>query len=282
MSVITRFAPSPTGLLHLGHIASAQAAFGFALEHGGTCLLRIEDIDRVRCKPEYERAIYEDLDWLGFDWPLPARRQSEHFEQYGAIIQQLAQRGLVYRCFKTRKEILDDIARAPHGRPGPKQVYMGPATPLSGTQEQSLIDAHKPYAWRLSLARSREVLGPDYDALSFVNNGQRIKAQPERLGDVILGRKDVGTSYHLACTHDDALQKITDIVRGEDLLDSTHIHVLLQALMGWPTPIYHHHELLLDEGGQRLAKRDGAQSIRALRAEHLRPKDILARAQLPS
>lgn len=275
-SVRTRFAPSPTGYLHLGHAASALQAFSYAQEHDGVCLLRIEDIDTTRCRPEYTTAIYEDLDWLGFDWPLPVRRQSQHFADYRQVLERLRDMGLVYRCFKTRKEILEDIARAPHTYDAP---YCGPETPLSTREENIFLDEGKPFAWRLSLRACRMHLGSKYTMLSFINNGETVFATPDLLGDVILGRKDVGTSYHLACTHDDALQGITDIVRGEDLYESTHIHRLLQEILGWPVPIYHHHKLLMDAEGKRFAKRDQAQTLRSLRGEFLRPENILARVK---
>jgi len=268
-SVITRFAPSPTGYLHVGHVASAVKAFGFARDTGGTCLLRIEDIDRTRCKPEFERAIYKDLDWLGFDWPLPVRRQSDHFRDYARVLERLQDLGVVYRCTKTRKEIMDDIARAPHGV---GEVYVRPE------DEQDDDPGDRPFAWRLSLSACKKRLGQKYDALSFIDNGKTIKANPDMLGDVVLARKDVGTSYHLACCHDDALQGVTDIVRGMDLFESTHIHCLLQKLMDWPVPQYLHHDLLLDKTGKKFSKRDNAVTIRSLRAEHLAAKNVLAMA----
>jgi glutamyl-Q tRNA(Asp) synthetase len=276
MPVVTRFAPSPTGHLHLGHAASAVHAFGFAQANNGTCLLRIEDIDTTRCKREFERAIYEDLDWLGFDWPLPARRQSDHFAEYRKALEKLKDLDVVYRCFKTRKEIMGDIGRAPHGI---GHVYMGPAKAMGVEEEQSFLDQNIPFAWRLSLSKCRDRLGDRYGQLTFENNGVEFKAEPELLGDVILARKDVGTSYHLACTHDDALQGITDIVRGVDLLESTHIHRLLQELMGWPVPQYHHHELLMDADGKKFSKRDKAVTIRSMRAEFISPQKVLARAK---
>lgn len=272
----TRFAPSPTGHLHLGHAASALQAFGLAQKHDGVCLLRIEDIDTTRCKPEYTTAIYEDLHWLGFDWPLPVRRQSQYFADYRQVLERLQDMGLVYRCFKTRKEILEDIARAPHTHDAP---YCGPETPLMAQEENALLNEGKPFAWRLSLQACRARLGSKYNALAFINNGETILASPDTLGDVILARKDVGTSYHLACTHDDALQGITDIVRGEDLYESTHIHRLLQELLDWPVPQYHHHKLLMDADGKRFAKRDQAQTLRSLRAEFLSSENILARVR---
>ena len=268
----TRFAPSPTGYLHLGHAASAAHTFGLAEKMGGTCLLRIEDIDTTRCKPEYESAIYEDLHWLGFDWPLPARRQSDHFADYQNTLETLIERGLVYRCFKTRKEIMENIARAPHyvGEP-----YKWPQQPLNSGEEAALLSAGKPYAWRLSLSACQEYLGRPYNRLSFINNGKECPAKPDLLGDVILARKDVGTSYHLACCHDDALQNITHIVRGVDLLESTHIHRLLQEVMDWPVPKYFHHELVTDDNGKKFSKRDKSLTIQALRKEGLAASDVL-------
>lgn len=272
----TRFAPSPTGLLHLGHAASAAQAFGYAQEHNGICLLRIEDIDTTRCRPEYTTAIYEDLHWLGFDWPLPVRAQSQHFADYAKTLNRLREMGLVYRCFKTRKEILADIARAPHRHDTP---YIRPEGGFSCVEETALLAEGKPYAWRLSLRDCKKHLGARYSELSFLNNCETVMAVPELLGDVILARKDVGTSYHIACTHDDALQGITDIVRGEDLYTCTHIHRLLQELLGWPVPKYHHHKLLVDTDGKRFSKRDQAQTLRALREEFLSAENILARAR---
>jgi len=271
--IVTRFAPSPSGYLHLGHAASAAKAFGFAQERGGTCLLRIEDIDTTRCKYEFEQAIYEDLNWLGFKWPDPVRRQSDHFIDYGKTLQSLHGKGLVYRCFKTRKEIVDDSASAPHET---AEAYFGAA--LGANVEADYLNQDKPFAWRLSLAACRDALGPTYDNLYFTNNGTATKAIPDMLGDVVLARKDVGTSYHIACTHDDALQGVTDIVRGVDLLDSTHIHRLLQELMGWPVPHYHHHALLTDAAGKRYAKRDKSMTLRALRQSGATAENILAQA----
>jgi len=276
--IVTRFAPSPSGYLHLGHAASAAKAFGFAQEHGGICLLRVEDIDTTRCKYEFEQAIYEDLNWLGFKWPEPVRRQSDHFTDYGKTLQSLRDKGLMYRCFKTRKEIVDDIASAPHET---GEAYFGAA--LGADVEADYLSQNKPFAWRLSLEACRDTLGSSYDNLYFTNNGKAVQAIPDLLGDVVLARKDVGTSYHIACAHDDALQGVTDIVRGVDLLDSTHIHRLLQELMGWFVPRYHHHVLLTDAAGKRYAKRDKSLTLRAMRQSGASPENIhaniLAQAQ---
>ena len=241
-------------------------------------LLRIEDIDRTRCRPEYEAAIHDDLSWLGFEWPSPARRQSDHFADYEKTLVNLRQRGLLYRCFKTRKEVAAEIDRAPHNAP---QAYFG--TPLTSAQETVHIEAGKPFAWRLSLARARDALGAAYDMLSFEEAGQgttrTVKAVPEEHGDVILARKDTPTSYHLAACHDDALQGITHIIRGVDIAPSTHVHVLLQALMDWPTPVYTHHALMLDEAGKRFAKRDKSVTLRTLREAGVSPAVLLERVR---
>lgn len=275
----TRFAPSPTGRLHRGHAFSALTAWTAAREAGGRFVLRIEDIDPTRCKPEYEAAIYEDLAWLGLDWETPVRRQSEHLADYAAVIEALKARGLVYRCFRTRKEILDAIGDAPHGPA--EAVRPGPHAP---EDEARLLAEGRPYAWRLSLDRAREVLGEDaWNALSFVEEGVGpdgetglIRARPETAGDVVLARKDAGTAYHLAVTHDDALQGITHVIRGQDLFEATHIQRLIQALMGWPAPVYRHHRLLTGPDGRRYAKRDRSVTLAELRAGGLTPEALRA------
>lgn len=278
---IARFAPSPTGLLHLGHAFSALTAGRAAKEAGGTFLLRIEDIDRTRCRPEYEQAIYDDLAWLGLEWETPVRRQSEHFADYAEALQRLIDKGLVYRCFKTRKEVLDEIARAPHLSPeGPEgAAYIG--APLAALEERSLLAEGAPFAWRLSLEAARACLGAAYDALTFTEEtdgaAQTVRARPEMFGDVVLARKDSGTSYHLASTHDDALQGVTHVIRGEDLRAAAHLHRLLQALLGWPTPVYRHHHLLTDETGKRLAKRDKSATLQAMREAGATPQSVRAR-----
>ncbi|XBQ17633.1 MAG: tRNA glutamyl-Q(34) synthetase GluQRS [Oceanicaulis sp.] len=284
---LTRFAPSPTGLLHLGHAFSALTAFEAAKAAGGTFLLRIEDIDTARCRTEFEEAIYTDLKWLGLSWPEPVRRQSAHLPEYRRVIETLAGRGLVYRCFKTRKEIADEIDRAPHHPgEGPEGViYPGPDQPLSGAEEAALLAEGKPYAWRLSIAACRDALGAGWDTLSFIEEGEGpagehglVKARPETLGDVILGRKDVGASYHVAAVHDDALQAVTHVIRGQDLFFATHLHALLQRLLGLPRPIYRHHRLLLDETGKRFAKRDRAMTLQAMRDAGMSAEEVRATA----
>jgi glutamyl-Q tRNA(Asp) synthetase len=267
---VTRFAPSPTGRLHLGHAFSALTAHDAARAAGGRFLLRIEDIDRDRCRIEHEQAIYEDLAWLGLDWERPVRRQSEHMADYRAALQRLRERGLLYRCFRTRKEVLDEIARAPHGT---EPVFR--SAPLSDAAEAARLAAGDAYAWRLSLSRARESLGTDFDRLAFIDlDGGKAMAQPDAAGDVVLARKDVGVAYHLACVVDDALQGVTHVIRGEDLREAVHIQRLLQALLGLPTPLYRHHPLLSGPDGRRLAKRAGSKSLSDLRAEDADPDAI--------
>jgi glutamyl-Q tRNA(Asp) synthetase len=285
-SFVTRFAPSPTGHLHLGHAYSAILAFDAARRAGGRFLLRIEDIDATRCRPEFEAAIYEDLAWLGLEWETPPRRQSDHIDDYAAALEGLIARGLVYRCFKTRKEILDDIARAPHlGPAGPEgPVYVG--APLSAAEERARLEAGEPFAWRLSLAAAFAALAPgaplsvEVEDIAPPHARRSAPARPEPFGDVILARKDSGTSYHLASVHDDALQGVTHVIRGEDLGPAAHLHRLLQALMGWPAVVYRHHKLIVDADGRRLAKRDRAATLAALRADGVTPAELRRRLGL--
>lgn len=280
---VTRFAPSPTGRLHKGHAFSALTAWRAAKGAGGRFLLRIEDIDPTRCRPEFEVGIFEDLAWLGLDWETPVRRQSDHLTDYAAVVEALDRHGLLYRCFRTRKEILDAIGDAPHGpaeaaRPGPHPVE----------EEARLLAEGRPFAWRLSLDRAREALGgAAWDALSFIEEGSgpdgetgRIKARPETAGDVVLARKDAGTAYHLAVTHDDALQGVSHVIRGQDLFEATHIQRLIQALMGWPAPVYRHHRLLAGPDGRRYAKRDRSVTLAELRAGGLTPDRLRAELAL--
>ena len=275
----TRFAPSPTGRLHKGHAFSALTAWTAAREAGGRFVLRIEDIDPTRCKPEFEAAFFEDLAWLGLDWETPVRRQSEHLADYAAVIDALGARGLLYRCFRTRKDILDAIGDAPHGPA--EAVRPGPHAP---EDEASLLAEGRPYAWRLSLDRAREALGDDaWNAISFVEDGEGpfgvtglVRARPDTAGDVVLARKDAGAAYHLAVTHDDALQGVTHVVRGLDLFEATHIQRLIQTLMGWPAPVYRHHRLLTGPDGRRYAKRDQSVTLAELRAGGLTPEALRA------
>jgi glutamyl-Q tRNA(Asp) synthetase len=273
MPYVTRFAPSPTGYFHLGHALSALTAFDSAREAGGRFILRIEDIDQGRARPEFEAAIFEDLAWLGIEWETPVRRQSEHMADYEAALQQLIDRNLVYRCFRTRKEIADAIASAPHEA---QEAFRGEALPPS--EEEAKLAAGEPFAWRLSLKKARAALGPAYFALVFEDETGLVRAEPEKHGDVILARKDFPTSYHLASVWDDALQGVTHVIRGEDLRDAAHLHVLLQKLLDLPQPAYRHHRLVLGDDGKRLAKRDQAATLRALRESGKTPED--ARAML--
>jgi glutamyl-Q tRNA(Asp) synthetase len=275
-SMVTRFAPSPTGRLHLGHAFSALTAHEAARAAGGRFILRIEDIDRTRCRAEYETAIYDDLAWLGIDWDGPVRRQSEHMADYRAALDRLRDQGLLYRCFRTRKD-LDDIARAPHGAAA---AFRG--GPLPAEEEARRLEAGDPFAWRLSLDRAKAALGPAWDMLGYTDlDAGEQAAQPETAGDVVLARKDVGVAYHLACVVDDALQGVTHVIRGEDLRDAPHIQRLLQTLLELPAPVYRHHRLLMGPDGKRLAKRDGAKSLADLRAEGADPAAIRVELGFP-
>jgi len=276
--LVTRFAPSPSGLLHRGHAFSALTAQALARRSGGRLILRIEDIDTARSRPEFEAAILDDLAWLGLEWETPVRRQSEHLADYKTALRRLRDESLVYRCFKTRREILDDIGRAPHER---EVAYVGAALPEA--EEAARLAAGEPFAWRLSLAAARRKLGATWDTLGFVEqgagpNGEQGEqlARPERAGDVILARKGLGVAYHLAVVVDDALQGITHVTRGLDLFEAVHIQRLLQALLGLPTPIYHHHRLLLRADGKRFAKRDQAETLGQLRASGITARALKA------
>lgn len=260
MTFRTRFAPSPTGYLHLGHAFSALTAFEMAQVHakqgrGGDFILRIEDIDHTRCRPHFEHAIYEDLNWLGLSWQTPVLRQSEHLPDYTAALETLRAMGVLYADHKTRKGEAESALSAPQG-------------------ERTASDTPAHPAWRLSLEAARTRLGARFDDLTFSDHGQTHTCDPSVNGDVILGRKDIGVAYHLAVVIDDARQGVSDIIRGHDLFDATHTQVLLQALLGLPTPAYHHHALLLDAEGRRLAKRKGSKSLRDYRTEGLGTEDI--------
>ena len=268
---VTRFAPSPTGYLHRGHAFSALTAHTAARAAAGRFLLRIEDIDFQRCRPHFEAAIHEDLAWLGLSWETPVRRQSEHLDAYRRALRALTAEGLAYRCFKTRSQVLDEMARAPHG---PVEAYRG--EPLPPSQEQRLIAEGLPYAWRLSLAEAERRLG-GFSGLFFEDAAAgRVAALPLLAGDIVLARKDVGVAYHLAVVVDDALQGVTHVIRGADLFEATHVQRLLQALLGLPTPVYRHHRLLVGPDGKRFAKRDGAQTLRDLRARGVTPEALRA------
>ena len=272
MSFVTRFAPSPTGYLHLGHALSALTAFDAAQDAGGRFILRIEDIDQGRARAEFDAAIFEDLAWLGLTWEEPVRRQSEHMADYAAALQSLIERNLVYRCFRTRAEIAEAIASAPHG--ASDDMFRGEALPAD--EEAAKLEAGEAFAWRLSLKKARAALGPAYFTLVFEDETGLVRAEPDKHGDVILARKDFPASYHLASVWDDALQGVTHVIRGEDLREAAHLHVLLQKLLELPQPVYRHHRLMLGEDGKRLAKRDQAATLRALREAGKTPDDVRA------
>ena len=269
--IVTRFAPSPTGRLHLGHAYSALLAHDYARERGGGFLLRIEDIDPGRRRSEHVDAIIEDLLWLGLGWDDEIVYQSERLPLYAEALDRLKAQGLVYPCFCTRAAIAAEIAAsaaAPHGPDGP--VYPGTCRALAAGERQRRA-ARESHAWRLDIAKALALAGPLY----WHDGDTEVLAEPQAFGDVVLARKDAPTSYHLAVTIDDAAQGVTDIVRGRDLYASTDIHRLLQALLGLPTPTYHHHALLTDAEGRRLAKRNGAPTLAELRAQGCDPERLI-------
>ena len=269
---ITRFAPSPTGYLHLGHAYAALFAEKFARETGGRFILRIEDIEKARCKPELEQAIYEDLNWLGLTWDEPVRRQSNHLADYTAALNTLSNLNLTYPCFCTRKEINAEIQRAggaPHN--SEVSVYPGTCKLLTETERMKRIHEGQGHATRLNMTEALEITG----VLSWKDREAGLQtANFNCFGDIIIARKDIPTSYHLSVTVDDALQDITLVTRGEDLAESTSIHRLLQSLLGYKSPQYCHHKLIKNSEGKRLAKRDRGTSLRSLRAKGKKPKDI--------
>jgi glutamyl-Q tRNA(Asp) synthetase len=277
--LVSRFAPSPTGRLHLGHAYSALFAHSIAKAGGGRFLLRIEDIDQSRCRLDFERAIYDDLAWLGLDWEKPVRRKSEHLEVYRAALDRLVGQDLAYPCFCSRKEIAAEIARAasaPHGPQGP--LYPGTCRALAPEVRCARIAEGEPYALRLDAGKAGRQAG----ALAWrdVERGS-FTVEPEILGDVVLGRRDAPASYHLAVTLDDHLQGISLVTRGEDLLAATHVHRLLQALLGLSVPLWRHHRLLKNAQGARLAKRDSAAGLAALREAGHTPEQVRALAGFP-
>ena len=280
MPLVTRFAPSPTGELHLGSAYSAWTGWHRAREAGGTFLVRIEDIDIRRCKREYETAMLDDLRWLGFQWDGEVRRQSDHFTDYGRALDRLDARGLVYPCFCSRADIEREIAasaNAPHGPDGP--LYPGTCRHLSPLQRRERLLAGHEHCLRLDAARAAAEAGPYH----FVDETLgRVAGEPTLLGDFVIARKDTPTSYHLSVTVDDHLQGVTLVTRGEDLFAATHVHRLLQALLGFDQPDYWHHALLTNADGERLSKRDGAVAIRALRAHGKTAGEVLAMTGLPT
>ncbi len=261
-NTVTRFAPSPSGRLHLGHAYSALFAAD-ACGPRGRFLLRIEDIDQGRCRPEFEAGILEDLSWLGLEWETPVWRQSEHMPDYAAALDRLDREGLIFPCFCTRKHLQLEAANAvtaPHGPDGP--LYPGTCRRLSRDESADRKAAGEPHALRLNMTESAKRVG----ALSFQDRALgEILVDATGCGDVVLARKDIATSYHLAVTLDDAAQGVTLVTRGEDLLHATHVHRVLQALLDLPVPDYHHHRLLRDGSGRRYAKRDRAGTLQALR-----------------
>jgi glutamyl-Q tRNA(Asp) synthetase len=287
---VFRFAPSPNGFLHLGHAYSALLNFDLARRSGGRLLLRIEDIDQGRCKPEYEEAIYQDLAWLGITWETPVRLQSEHLADHRAGLEKLVGEKLVYPSFESRAEIAHLVAQAETQAPWPRDpdgapLYPGNARSLSAQARGQLSQSGMPYALRLDMAEARARAGE----LEWIEHGAgpkgetgTVAARPEEWGDVILARKEIPTSYHLAVAIDDALQGVTEVVRGRDLFWSTSVHRLLQKLLGLPAPAYRHHRLILDDDGHKLSKSTGATGLRELRARGIKPTEIRRLLELPS
>ncbi|MGH6763892.1 MAG: tRNA glutamyl-Q(34) synthetase GluQRS [Phyllobacterium sp.] len=280
-----RFAPSPNGRLHLGHVWSALQNVGMARKTGGRFLLRIEDIDTARCTPELERLMLEDLRWLGFQWEEPVRRQSEHFGDYGNALSTLREMDLIYPSFLTRADIRNHVREA--SKAGIGWPIDPDGAPLSPVEERDMpaserarrIAAGKPFAWRLNMDRAvslaGEGLGWNETGLGPDAEKGLARAQPERWGDVILARKEMPTSYHLSVVIDDALQQITNVVRGRDLFHATSVQRLLQKLLSLPEPVYHHHSLVLGEDGRKLSKSRGDTAIAALRDQGQSPQDVL-------
>jgi glutamyl-Q tRNA(Asp) synthetase len=289
LGIVSRFAPSPTGRLHLGHAFSAVKAHDLARAHGGYFLLRIEDIDPGRVREDHVAGIFEDLAWLGLIWDGEVVRQSERLPLYAAALDQLKMAGFLYPCFCTRAEIAASAA-APHGNAGP--AYPGTCRALTAAERDARMPS-EPHCWRLDMATALASLSPSPPVGEGLGGGGLvwhdetagwITADPAPQGDVVLARKDAPVSYHLAVTIDDAAQGVTDVVRGADLFEATHVHRLLQALLGLPSPLYHHHPLLTGPDGRRLAKRDGAQSLAELRdggADPVQLVEALRAGRLP-
>jgi glutamyl-Q tRNA(Asp) synthetase len=276
-----RFAPSPNGYLHLGHALSALLNADMARQAGARLLLRVEDIDPTRCRPEYEQAIYEDLTWLEIDWERPVRRQSEHFDDYRAVLDRLERAGLVYPAFESRAEIARFVAtaEAKSGRPwpiDPDGAPLYPGTPgMTPPDERLRRRTAEQFTLRLDMGSAlARVTKPLSWRETGDGNAREIAANPERWGDVILGRKETPASYHLAVVVDDALQGVTHVVRGLDLYEATSVHRLLQDMLGLPAPVYHHHRLVLDSDGKKLAKRDPSTTLRDLRAAGWTPSEV--------
>lgn len=276
--IVTRFAPSPTGYLHLGHAFAAITAYETAKRSGGRFLLRLEDIDGSRCRPEFEQATCEDLHWLGLEWEESVLRQSERFDAYRGALKSLGGQGLLYPCFCTRGEIAAEIARsaeAPHGPEGP--IYPGTCRNLQNPERVRRMESGVTYALRLDVGKSAVLAGLlQFEERGSGPNGERgiINIGAPRFGDVVLARKDTPVSYHLAVAADDAFQGVTLVTRGNDLFAATHIQRLLQALLHLPTPVYAHHKLVLDEAGNKFSKRDRAVTLRNLRERGVTPEQI--------
>jgi glutamyl-Q tRNA(Asp) synthetase len=289
MPPIFRFAPSPNGYLHLGHAYSALLNFDLARQAAGRLLLRIEDIDTTRCRPEFEAAIYQDLSWLGIAWEQPVRRQSEHLSDYRDAIDRLSAQGLVYPSFESRAEIVKLVAQREAVGPWPRDpdgapLYPSTAKLLSADARAGLIESGVPYALRLDIAAACARAGD----LRWIEHGEgpggetgAVAARPEDWGDVVLARKETPTSYHLSVVIDDALQGVSELVRGQDLFWSTSVHRLLQQLLGLPQPAYRHHRLILDANGRKLSKSTKATGVRELRAAGASPADIRRLVGLP-
>ncbi|MEZ0390364.1 MAG: tRNA glutamyl-Q(34) synthetase GluQRS [Verrucomicrobium sp.] len=278
--VITRFAPSPTGWLHLGHAYAALFAEAEARCAGGRFLVRMDDLDLTRVRPVYEAAVFEDLEWLGLSWEEPVRKQSDHFPEYRAALARLQILGLLYPCFCTRREIQEEIARAgaaPQGPEGP--VYPGTCRRLTLQEVSSRLAEGSDYALRLDMARTLDAAGRNLSWEDLAHG--RFIADPSFLGDVVMARKDTPTSYHLAVVVDDAAQGVTLVTRGEDLLSATHLHRVLQQVLELPVPLWKHHRLITDEAGKRLAKRDDARSLRSLREAGWTPGQVRAAIGAP-
>lgn len=281
---VFRFAPSPNGLLHLGHALSAMLNFEMAEAAGGRFLLRIEDIDLTRCRPAFEEAIYGDLAWLGLRWEEPVRRQSAHFDDYRAALDALVEAGLVYPSFMTRGELRRTVSSAEErGGEWPRDPDGAPLIPAGerhrpDAERRSLMQSGAAFAWRLDMDRALEHTGEDIDWFEEGSGPEGetglIRADPRRWGDVVLARKDVPVGYHLAVTVDDALQGVTHVVRGRDLFHATAVHRLIQILLGLPEPVYHHHRLVLADDGNKLSKSRGDTALAALREAGLTPADI--------
>ncbi|MFM8819090.1 MAG: tRNA glutamyl-Q(34) synthetase GluQRS [Phenylobacterium sp.] len=277
MSVF-RFAPSPTGRLHRGHAFSLLTAWRASRAQDGAFRLRIENIDRTRCRPEFEDGLLEDIAWLGVTWDGPALRQSERSLAYEAAIQRLAFEDLIYRCFRTRREVAEAMTRAPHSD---EPAFFGER--LSSREERRRLDDGEPFAWRLDVRAAAARVG----ALTFLETGQGPGGEtglrtvnPQIAGDIVLARKDIGVAYHLAVVVDDAFQGVTHVVRGRDLFGATGVQRLLQTVLDVPEPVYRHHRLLVGPDGKRYAKRDRAETLQAIRERGLSPDQLIAELEL--